>query len=692
MAINVYVSRYSNNSDIIKNSFSRRSSNAMSAYISNQSRYDYNFQLPAKAKQARDDGEVEFTALLLPSDTPKSVFRELKVPDFVEFDRIESRFIDASKVVGREHFLIQDDQVTSLFWSLNDQNIHAIEQASPIYQNRETELRLYDLYLFTSPVAHKHFPPEMNVTAADLRELDERAIYEVCDEFFLSQGLAVELGRHQNKENIIHYHVQTTNRVFKYKYEQDHFNFNHSAFVRWLSKSKSSALDTRVLRNQQRTEEWRIKFENDPSDYNRQHLEDWSQKVRELKQEQADIIDIIAGIKKSGVTYSALRDKYIENQRRKIETTLASDSIFSSHKGESELFLDTHRAMDLIKERYAQVLNRLLIEAELIKPESELYKYSKSLRDYITIKEARVFNISPEKRREINRSLNQVFKMDEEFFNQDTHKKPKNKKYRTGQRLIIHGLKTLIKQHLDLYKPKIAQSETILKTWVKMWKKQLDLIRGNYGVLVNTLLQHQIYNFDWRKAVKSNLVTVEIEDTLTNLDDEPYRDVPAFTSDSNENSSHEVVLSPTPVESFDEPEVGVIDIEIPDAYEDELELNYESLRQTFEEDEDEAPFAYDADESQYNPNFETPWELFHRLLKLYEAELEQLYIDLDFEEQTAVFWINARQQSVELYELLRWMTAAELSDISLEESIYEHRPDLLEAAYVEEFQRELERY
>lgn len=72
MAYNVFVSRYSNNSDIIKNSFSRSTSNAMSAYISDRNRYDMNLEKSIGPKEGRDEGEVTFSALFQLSDMTKS--------------------------------------------------------------------------------------------------------------------------------------------------------------------------------------------------------------------------------------------------------------------------------------------------------------------------------------------------------------------------------------------------------------------------------------------------------------------------------------------------------------------------------------------------------------------------------------------------------------------------------------------
>ena len=108
MAYNVFVSRYSNNSDIIKNSFSRSTSNAMSAYISNQERYDINLERPILPKLGRDEGEVTFSALLLPSDIPENNLIALGIDDESLIYRVKDRFLNHKDVIGKEHFLLQE--------------------------------------------------------------------------------------------------------------------------------------------------------------------------------------------------------------------------------------------------------------------------------------------------------------------------------------------------------------------------------------------------------------------------------------------------------------------------------------------------------------------------------------------------------------------------------------------------------
>ena len=680
MAYNVFVSRYSNNSDIIKNAFSKSTSNAMSAYISNKTRIDHNLNSVLEPKVGRDDGEVDFSALILPSDIPLDVLEKLGVYDSSTLSRVIDRFERGENVKGSEHYILQNSNVISVLWSLNDKNIHNIQESSDVYKNRQQSLRLYDLYLFTSPVAHKHFPPEMNITADDLRAIDEKAIYEICDEFFLSKGLAVELGRHKNKENIVHYHLQTTNRVFKYKYENEDYSFDHSAFVRWLSKAKLEPLRNSVITNRNKKNSWQQKYDVDPSDYNLIRLNNWSQKLIKLEEELTDVTDIIAGLKKSGLTYSTYQEIYLKNMQKKINKTMISDSVFASHKGEAETYLDTYQALDLIKEKYAQVLNRLLIEEGIIKPDSELYKFSKSLRDFITVKEARIFNISDEKRVEINKTLNQVFKMDEDFFYYESDKnflkrKRINRKTKTRKRLIIHGLKTIIKEHLASHKPIIAQSEQALNKWVKLWKHQLDEIRGKYSKLIDTLLQHHIYNFNWRKPLMSNLLSINKE-----FVDEKEFEIPFVTSE----------------QSYEK--VEVVDIDIPYDYEDENEINFESFPYSSEDESGAVELEMNVRQNAED-EMEYTWDEFDRMCTSYSSELSMYNYQLEIEDQIVRMLINKTELEVHVVDLYDWLHYAKTYGISLFESIYSLNPELIrdddnqyqQTEIVDYFERELER-
>ena len=270
MAYNIFLSRYSNNDKIIKNSFSRKSSLGMSAYISDQYRYDDDKMLVYNPKKGRDISEVSYTALILPKDIPYSKLSHLVGrTDFV-LGKIKNRFSTEKNFEYEDHYVIQDEDVISDFWLENDRNIFDVESDSRLMKNKNRKMRLYNLYLFASPVAHKHFPKEMKITYEDLREIDERAVYMVMDEFLLSKGMPIEIGRHQNEENIIHYHVQTPARVLNYVYQKDKIEVNKSEFKAWISKSVMHNMHSKKERQRKKTIELKLRYQNNPTVYSKE--------------------------------------------------------------------------------------------------------------------------------------------------------------------------------------------------------------------------------------------------------------------------------------------------------------------------------------------------------------------------------------------------------------------------------------
>lgn len=492
------VSKLNNNSSVIKNFDNRSSSLAMSAYISNEIRRDFFTNQPYAGKLSRDLSEVNFTALLLPSDLPREIISKLVNGREVIAHELRTRFKNLESVTYSKHYLIKDTEFISRFWSLQDAHVKAISK-------NVTNARLYNLMLFNSPASKKHFPPEMNISVEDLREIEEKAIYEICDEFYLRNGFAVELGRHQ-KEDIVHYHLMYPVRVLSYKYEQENAAFDFQNFRAWLSKSKITPLKKSLITRSAKVKEWEEKAKQDPSEYNQVRLANWQNKLKILTQEVEDILDIIAGLKRSGYTYSKYYKHFTQNQMDRINKTMASDSLFATHKGHVENYLDTYSATDKIKERYADILNRLLAEEGIIKPNTKLYEYSKSLRDYITISEARIWGLSDVKMKAYNAVINKPFKIDLDFFN-DAFKTHKGKNaYKHRKHLIVNALKVVIKESLQRHKRRFVHHPEMVEQWSNVWINQLKNLKDKYAEFILTLIDRSIFNFNWRKVVNQNLI------------------------------------------------------------------------------------------------------------------------------------------------------------------------------------------
>ena len=397
MAYNIFLSRYSNNDKIIKNSFSRKSSLGMSAYISDQFRYDYEKMLVYNPKKGRDESEVSYTALILPKDTPHDKLSHLVGrTDFV-LSKIKNRFASHKSNNYEEHYVVQDEDVISKFWLENDYNISSVESDSRLVKNRNNKIRLYNLYLFASPVAHKHFPKSLGVSHEDLREIDERAIYIIMNEFMLSKGIPIEIGRHQNEENIIHYHVQVPARTLNYVYQNDEVKTDLGEFKAWISKSVINNMRLKENRQKKKCDELLSSYKLNPNEFQKLKYERWLDKYNETVSEKEDLEKIHVGIKKSGYTYAKYLKLYEKKLAKDIENEKDADGLFAKIKGPAEKYLDTPYALDEMKKRYAEVLNQLLIEEGILKVGKELYSYVKSTKDYITTKEALMWDIPDKK-------------------------------------------------------------------------------------------------------------------------------------------------------------------------------------------------------------------------------------------------------------------------------------------------------
>lgn len=482
----------------------------MSSYISDQIRVDIATKKIFTPKQGRDQGEVEFSALILPSKTPKRNLDEIMGEKDYVVKSIKNRFIKPANKEYEDHYFLQDSERISYFWSENDKNISELEKSGNKNKNPNNKMRLYNLYLFASPVAHKHFPKELGVTHKDLREIDEKAVYEVVHEFILSKGLALELGRHQNKENIIHYHIQTPARVMSYVYDDD-INVNVHGFMSWLSKSVLANKKANILSQKKNKEKWLEKYRNDPSDYNKKRYINWLKKLEISMEEHEEILDIIAGVSTSGMIYSDYLNKYRQKLLKDKSRENSHYNLFAKTKGPAELFLDTPRALDKMKKRYAEVLNELLIEEGILKPNAQLYTYVESMKDIITIKEARIWNLPEEDRQRVNNELKKIKQIDLDFeknLKKSKVKKSKPLSQQTG-RVLVHKIKNLYKKSFQLHKKTISFNKEELNDFVQYWVDKVTHIKNNYDQYVGSLLNRKIFDFTWKSSKVENVVQEE---------------------------------------------------------------------------------------------------------------------------------------------------------------------------------------
>lgn len=672
MSYNVFVSRYSNNDKIIKNSFSRKTSLAMSAYISDQLRYDHQSKKIYNPKKGRDISEVSFSALILPKDIPDNHLKELLGQEDIRVHRVRDRFIRSSGYDYQDNIIIRDAEVISHFWKENDLNIANVEKDTKVVKNTKNKLRLYNLYLFSSPVAHKHFPKEMEITHNDLRAIDERAMYMVLDEFLLSKGMPLELGRHQNSENIIHYHIQTPARVLSYIYNNLEVEPVASEFQSWLSKS---VLNNNQVKTKSRLENVRSSYDDYkrvPSDYNYEKYVNWMRKYDESETENAEISEIIAGKKVSGLTYSKYMSRYIEKLNKDKKKEMESCNLFAKVKGNTEKYLDTFGCMDEIKKRYAEILNQLLIEEGILLPGKELYTYVKSTRDFITVNEGRMWNLPDIKRLEVNREIKKIFKSDIDFEKELRREKDakSKKKIREKSRTLVHVLKKKIKKSIDRHKKTIAFDDEALSDFVQFWIDKVEYTKLNYKRFISSLVKEEIFNFDWKhsrvKEVEqdSNVVNEDglIADTIVYSNKDKYTEI----IDKYDVSVFDNIDEAEWFDYYEEIEVGEIDSS---AYKNRVDFNPDDMA-LFELEDGENMSAYEQLEHQF------------------ESELERLNYALDMDSDTVSVIVEEYEYRFNSFDFEYIMSAAILrnEDDRLEQAIADHY-----GLTIDSYENELER-
>lgn len=209
----------------------------------------------------------------------------------------------------------------------------------------------------------------------------------------------------------------------------------------------------------------------------------------------------------------------------------------------------------------------------------------------------------------------------------------------------------------------------------KLWKHQLNEIRGKYSKLIDTLLQHHIYNFNWRKPLMSNLLSINKE-----FVDEKEFEIPFVTSDQSYKK------------------VEVVDIDIPYDYEDDDEINFESFSYNSEDDSGSTELEMNQQQSAEDEMVYT-WDEFDRMCTSYSSELSMYNYQLEIEDQIVRMMINKTELEVHVVDLYDWLHYAETYGISLFESIYSLNPELIrdddnqyqQTESVDYFERELER-
>ena len=112
-----------------------------------------------KPKKSRDEGEVVFSGLILPSDLPLEDYQKFALKEETLPITLNQMFSNIPSVANwKDHYFVEDNAVITDLLLENDRHIQALEMEQYGEHNSKQNYRLYHTYVLTLPVANHHFP------------------------------------------------------------------------------------------------------------------------------------------------------------------------------------------------------------------------------------------------------------------------------------------------------------------------------------------------------------------------------------------------------------------------------------------------------------------------------------------------------------------------------------------------------
>lgn len=551
MAYNVFISRSANTDKKIKSNFSRTTSLAMGAYIFREifisNTTDYAYRVMDRKKTP---DQILFKGLLLPEKCPLPILNQITNNNQNLYQRVENVFknIPITSQWKRNYF-IDDNSTVVRFLEESDRHIKELENIQYDRNERTKDYRLYHSYVISLPVAKNHFPTDLNIKRDDLKSIYFDVILELIDKHFLNHGQAVLFAFHLDEEDEkVHVHLQVPERTLKYFYESNQKPFKHDEFLEWIRRNRRTRAINSLEKNKVRFKEWKAKFEQDPSNYNRKRLDNFINRFENAEKMLIGINDILTENIKSGEVYEFLKFAYLNPKLSNYEfkNLEIQDSYFSNNKGTVENHQDTLYFINEIKKDYADFLNKSLQENRIIYQSEKLYDFVPASPNRITVSEMKRWHISEEELKRVNKKIREVFSSKKTFFYE--------KKYFEGKRisskkkhLIVHEYKSLLKKEFNAQKEIFAKNYSLAEAWVDAWTIKLEILRNDYAGFLETLINPNIYIQEWRKYIKNKLILFWQEKIVNQIipDGKVIADVEFDDISSEENLSinevHEVI-------------------------------------------------------------------------------------------------------------------------------------------------------
>lgn len=507
MPYNVYAIRLSDTDKRIKNKLNRRSSLPMGAYILNTTLVSaVDKKAYEKPKKSRDEGEVVFSGLILPSDLPLEDYQKFSLRAETLPITLNQMFSNIPSVANwKDHYFVENNTVITDLLLENDRHIQALEMEQYGEHDSKQNYRLYHTYVLTLPVANHHFPKQLGITREDLLPILYGVVFELIHQHFLSNGLAVLFGFHLSPEDgKVHVHLQVPARTFNYFYQIKSNPFYEGTFIAWLNRKMFYSTKVSMDKRFDKMQKYEMLYASSKNEKDYVKYLNWNDKYEDAKTTLDEISRIVGAGLRSGPVYESLKIKYLKLKQNSVLNSKDKQSLFTRTKGSVEHHHDTFKFMDELKETYSNLLNTFLQNSKILKEGERLYTFVPSSPNSFTVRDMLNWGLSVFERDRLNKKISEIFKMDTQFY-QKKFAWNKNENVTKNMHLIVHSFKRNLKDEFNKNKYGFAQDYAKAEVWVNQWVDKLKELQNNFTEFLDTLVDPTIFNTNWKTLIKHKM-------------------------------------------------------------------------------------------------------------------------------------------------------------------------------------------
>lgn len=507
MPYNVYAIRLSDTDKRIKNKLNRRSSLPMGAYILNTTLVSaIDKKAYEKPKKSRDEGEVVFSGLILPSDLSLEDYQKFAAGVQTLPITLNQMFSNIPRIANwKNHYFVEDNTVITDLLLENDRHIKSLEMEQYGKHDAQQNYRLYHTYVLTLPVANHHFPKQLGITREDLLPILYGVVFELIHQHFLSKGLAVLFGFHLSPEDgKVHVHLQVPARTFNYFYQTKSTPFYEGAFIAWLNRKMFYSTKVSMDKRFDKMQKYEALYASSKNEKDYVKYLSWNDKYEDAKTTLDEISRIVGAGLRSGPVYESLKLKYLKLKQNNVLNSKDKQSLFTRNKGSVEHHHDTFKFMDEFKETYSNLLNAFLQNSKILKEGERLYTFVPSSPNSFTVKDMLNWGLTVFERERLNKKISEIFKMDTQFY-QKKFAWNKNENVTKNMHLIVHSFKRNLKDEFNKNKYGFAQDYAKAEVWVNQWVDKLKDLQNNFTGFLDSLVDPTIFNANWKTLIKHKM-------------------------------------------------------------------------------------------------------------------------------------------------------------------------------------------